>query len=208
MNALTLQHTKLGKIHGYEKNAKTHSEHQAQQIVAPIKQFGFNNPILINENNEIIAGHGRFMAAQAIQLETVPTIQLPHLTDVQKRAYRLTDNKIAENGGRNMELQKRIAVGEIVNWADDYNVGGTPLTEALVQGASPEIIAILVANGANVKASMYTNSGRAVTPLEILELQPRTFENLAKTFVILNSGTTNDIERYAHDNNPMVPLTL
>ena len=104
MNALTLENLKIGDIHVYEKNAKTHSERQVQQIIASINQFGFNNPILIDENNEIIAGHGRFMAAQAMQLETVPTIKLSHLNDTQKRAYRLADNKIAENGGWNMEL--------------------------------------------------------------------------------------------------------
>lgn len=63
MNALILENLKIGDIHGYEKNAKTHSERQVQQIIASINQFGFNNPILIDENNEIIAGHGRFMAA-------------------------------------------------------------------------------------------------------------------------------------------------
>ena len=104
MNALTLENLKIGDIHGYEKNAKTHSERQVQQIIASINQFGFNNPILIDENNEIIAGHGRFMAVQAMQLETVPTIKLSHLNDAQKRAYRLADNKIAENGGWNIEL--------------------------------------------------------------------------------------------------------
>ena len=83
---------------------KKHPESQVQQIISSITKFGFNNPILIDENNEIIAGHGRFMAAQAMQLETVPTIKLSHLNDAQKRAYRLADNKIAENGGWNMEL--------------------------------------------------------------------------------------------------------
>ena len=83
---------------------KMHPESQVQQIISSINKFGFNNPILIDENNEIIAGHDRFLAAQAMNLETVPTIKLSHLTDAQKRAYRLADNKIAENGGLNKEL--------------------------------------------------------------------------------------------------------
>ena len=104
MNTLKVEDVKLGEIHAYENNAKTHSEYQVQQIVASIQKFGFNNPILIDENNEIIAGHGRLMAANILKLETVPTIKLSHLNDAQKRAYRLADNKISENGGWNVEL--------------------------------------------------------------------------------------------------------
>ena len=104
MGALVFENLKVADIHGYEHNAKTHPESQVQQIISSINKFGFNNPILIDENNEIIAGHGRFLAAQAMNLETVPTIKLSHLTDAQKRAYRLADNKIAENGGWNKEL--------------------------------------------------------------------------------------------------------
>ncbi len=104
MGALVFENLKVADIHGYEHNAKTHPESQVQQIISSITKFGFNNPILIDENNEIIAGHGRFMAAQAMNLETVPTVKLSHLTDAQKRAYRLADNKIAENGGWNKEL--------------------------------------------------------------------------------------------------------
>ena len=104
MNKLQIKNLKLGDIHAYKNNAKKHPESQVQQIISSITKFGFNNPILIDENNEIIAGHGRFMAAQVMNLETVPTVKLSHLTDAQKRAYRLADNKIAENGGWNKEL--------------------------------------------------------------------------------------------------------
>ena len=104
MGTLVFENVKIADIHGYEHNAKMHPESQVQQIISSINKFGFNNPILIDENNEIIAGHGRFLAAQAMNLETVPTIKLSHLTDAQKRAYRLADNKIAENGGWNKEL--------------------------------------------------------------------------------------------------------
>lgn len=104
MNKLQIENLKLDDIHAYKNNAKKHPESQVQQIISSITKFGFNNPILIDENNEIIAGHGRFMAAQVMNLETVPTVKLSHLTDAQKRAYRLADNKIAENGGWNKEL--------------------------------------------------------------------------------------------------------
>lgn len=83
----------------YARNARTHSPEQVSQIAKSIETFGFNNPILIDENNQIIAGHGRVMAAKQIGLASVPCIRLLWLTDTQRRAYILADNKIAENAG-------------------------------------------------------------------------------------------------------------
>lgn len=83
----------------YVKNARTHSKKQIEQIAASIKEFGFNNPILIAENDEVIAGHGRLAAAVKLGMDKVPCIVLPHLTDAQRRAYVLADNKLAENSG-------------------------------------------------------------------------------------------------------------
>ena len=104
MKTLTIENVALGQIRAYAKNAKNHPESQIQQIAASIQQFGFNNPILVDENLEIIAGHGRMAAAQLLGLDTVPVIRLAHLSDAQKRTYRLADNKIAENGGWNADL--------------------------------------------------------------------------------------------------------
>ena len=83
----------------YARNAKKHDESQVLQIAGSIKEFGFNNPVLIDQDNGIIAGHGRVMAALKLGLESVPTIRLSHLTEVQRRAYILADNKLAELGG-------------------------------------------------------------------------------------------------------------
>lgn len=83
----------------YAMNARTHNEIQISQIAASIKEFGFNNPVLVDSKNGIIAGHGRVLAAQKIGLLEVPTICLPHLTDDQRRAFVLADNKIAINAG-------------------------------------------------------------------------------------------------------------
>lgn len=85
MNKLQIENLKLDDIHAYKNNAKKHPESQVQQIISSITKFGFNNPILIDENNEIIAGHGRFMAAQVMNLGTVPTVKMSHLTDRQSR---------------------------------------------------------------------------------------------------------------------------
>jgi ParB-like chromosome segregation protein Spo0J len=88
----------------YAKNTRTHSEIQIQQIAGSIREFGFTNPVLIDAENGIIAGHGRVMAAQKLGLAKVPCIRLAHLTDTQKRAYIIADNKLALNAGWDEEL--------------------------------------------------------------------------------------------------------
>lgn len=88
----------------YEKNARTHSAEQVEQIARSIKEFGFTNPLLIDEQDRIIAGHGRLQAARALQMFDVPVIVLTGLTDAQRRALILADNKIALNSGWDLKL--------------------------------------------------------------------------------------------------------
>lgn len=88
----------------YARNSRTHSDAQVQQIASSIKEFGFTNPILIDETNGIIAGHGRLLAAQLLKIKLVPCIRLGYLTDAQKRAYVIADNKLALNAGWDDEL--------------------------------------------------------------------------------------------------------
>jgi len=83
----------------YARNSRTHSEEQVAQVAASIKEFGFTNPVLIDEQGGIIAGHGRTMAARKLGLAEVPCIRLSHLTEAQKRAYVIADNKLALNAG-------------------------------------------------------------------------------------------------------------
>ena len=83
----------------YAGNARTHSPEQVAQIAASILEFGFVAPVLVDERGEIIAGHGRLLAAQSLGLATVPTIVRAGLSDAQKAAYRLADNRIALNAG-------------------------------------------------------------------------------------------------------------
>ena len=82
----------------YPNNAKLHSEEQITKIAASIKEFGFNNPVLIDQDGGIIAGHGRVDAARKLNLSDVPTITLAHLTEAQKKAYILADNRLSEIG--------------------------------------------------------------------------------------------------------------
>jgi len=91
---------------GFKNNARTHSEEQISQIAGSIREFGFTNPVLVGADNDIIAGHGRVLAARKLSLSEVPCIRLGHLTDSQKRAYVIADNKLALNAGWDEELLK------------------------------------------------------------------------------------------------------
>ena len=88
----------------YAKNARVHDEAQIAQIAGSIKEFGFNNPVLIDKDNGIIAGHGRVMAARKLGLTEVPTILLDHLNETQRKAYILADNRIAINSTWDNEM--------------------------------------------------------------------------------------------------------
>jgi hypothetical protein len=88
----------------YARNTRTHSPEQVAQIAGSIREFGFTNPVLIDGENGIIAGHGRVMAASKLGLAKVPCIRLAHLTDTQKRAYIIADNKLALNAGWDEEM--------------------------------------------------------------------------------------------------------
>ena len=89
----------LNSLIPYAKNSRTHSDAQVAQIASSIKEFGFNNPVLIDTDGGIIAGHGRVMAAQRLGLQTVPCIRLGHLTETQRKAYVIADNRLALNAG-------------------------------------------------------------------------------------------------------------
>lgn len=94
----------VDKLIPYARNSRTHNDEQIAQIAASIKEFGFTNPILIGVDDVIIAGHGRLLAAQRMGLKEVPVIRLPHLTETQRRALVIADNKIALNAGWDEEM--------------------------------------------------------------------------------------------------------
>lgn len=94
----------VDKLIPYARNSRTHNDEQIAQIVASIKEFGFTNPILVGADDVIIAGHGRLLAAQRMGLKEVPVVRLPHLTETQRRALVIADNKIALNAGWDEEM--------------------------------------------------------------------------------------------------------
>jgi site-specific DNA-methyltransferase (adenine-specific) len=102
----TIEYVALDKLTPYARNSRTHSKDQVKQIAASIREFGFTNPVLIDDEGTIIAGHGRVLAAQHLQLTDIPCIRLGYLTETQRRAYVIADNKLALNAGWDEELLK------------------------------------------------------------------------------------------------------
>jgi ParB-like chromosome segregation protein Spo0J len=94
----------IDKLIPYARNARTHSDAQVAQIAASIREFGFTNPVLIDGEGNIIAGHGRVLAARKLGMQEIPCIRLEHLTETQRRAYIIADNKLALNAEWDEEL--------------------------------------------------------------------------------------------------------
>ncbi len=103
---IQIEHVEVSKLIPYARNSRTHSPAQVKQIAASIREFGFMNPVLIDASNTIIAGHGRVMAAEHLQLQSVPCVRHEHLTEAQRRAYVIADNKLAMNADWDGEMLK------------------------------------------------------------------------------------------------------
>ena len=88
----------------YASNSRTHSKKQIGQIAASIKEFGFTNPVLIDEDNGIIAGHGRVLAANKLKIDVLSCIRITGLTEAQKKAYIIADNQLSLNAGWDMDM--------------------------------------------------------------------------------------------------------
>lgn len=128
MNEIYVESIKTERLIPYARNSRTHSAEQVAQIAASIREFGFTNPVLIDEQDGIIAGHGRVMAARSLSLDDVPCIRLAHLTEAQKRAYVIADNRLALNAGWDMEMLK-IEIQELQDVDFDVNLLGFGVDE-------------------------------------------------------------------------------
>ncbi len=104
ISPLTIDTLPIDQLVPYARNARTHSDKQVAQIARSIHRFGFINPIIVDKAGMVIAGHGRVLAAKQLGLAVVPVIQVDHLSEAEKRAYILADNKIAENAGWDPDL--------------------------------------------------------------------------------------------------------
>jgi ParB-like chromosome segregation protein Spo0J len=136
---LRLEHRPIESLIPYARNARTHSDEQVALIAGSIREFGFANPVLVDGENGIIAGHGRVVAARKLGLEQVPVIELGHLTQAQKRAYVLADNKLAERAGWDPDLLS-LEVGELAELGVDLAALGFEAREidALLLDGAPD----------------------------------------------------------------------
>ena len=125
----------------WARNARTHSKKQLRQIADSIRTFGFTNPVLIDRENTILAGHGRVAAAMILEMASVPCVRLEHMSPAQKRAYVIADNKLALNAGWDdsilAEELEALVAGDL-----DFDIGviGFEVAEidALIDGLTPE----------------------------------------------------------------------
>lgn len=106
MSELKIEYRDIGSLIPYARNSRTHSDEQVVQIAASIKEFGWTNPVLIDETGSIIAGHGRVLAGRKLGIDKVPCIVLAGLTEAQRRAYVIADNRIALNAGWDFDMLK------------------------------------------------------------------------------------------------------
>jgi len=150
----------------YARNSRTHSDEQVAQVAASIKEFGWTNPILIDEEGSIIAGHGRLQAAQRLGESNVPTITLTGLTDAQKRAYVIADNKLALNAGWDNEMLA-VEIGELID--EGFNLDLT--------GFGADEIDSLLANGNKIDEGLIEDD-------EVPELQEDTVSKLGDVWML------------------------
>lgn len=118
----------IAELRPYARNARTHTKNQVRQIANSITRFGFTNPVLVSDRGEIIAGHGRVEAAKLLGMTTVPTIALSHLSEAERRAYVLADNKLALNAGWDREILA-IELQGLIDLEFDMDVIGFSLAE-------------------------------------------------------------------------------
>lgn len=135
MNPLKLEYRSVEALIPYARNAKQHPDAQVAQIAASIREFGWGTPILVDGNNNVIAGHGRLLAARKLGMAEVPVVSMDHLTDTQRRALILADNKIGENASWEDELLG-IELSELKDAGFDLELTGfsTEEWEALIAG--------------------------------------------------------------------------
>lgn len=137
-----IEHLDPTRLRHWARNARTHSKKQLRQIAESIRTFGFTNPVLIDQANTILAGHGRVEAAKSLGMETVPCLRIQHMTEAEKRAYVIADNKLALNAGWDEELLAQELQGLLAteNLGFDIGVIGFEVAEidSLVEGLSPE----------------------------------------------------------------------
>ncbi len=141
MTELKIEYVNTSNVTPYARNARTHSKKQINQIAKSIEEFGFTNPILVNVDGQIIAGHGRLLAAQHLKIPTVPVVRIEHMSPEQIRAYVIADNRLAELAGWDQEVLA-LELQELVSLELDLDLTVTgfeaPQIEVLIDGIGEE----------------------------------------------------------------------
>jgi DNA modification methylase len=146
----------------YPRNARTHSKKQIRQIADSIREFGFTNPVLISDDNEIIAGHGRVQAAQLLQMGSVPTVRLSHLDANQRRAYAIADNKLALNAGWDQELLA-VELQSLIALDFDIEIAGFSIAEVDILLDDAQQSAVSAPNDRDEARPSLTDPAAAIT---------------------------------------------
>jgi len=177
----------------YVNNTRTHSQEQVQQIASSIKEFGFTNPILLDEKNGVIAGHGRIMAAHLLDIKQVPTITLTGLSDAQIKAYIIADNKLALNAGWDEELLK-VEIENLQDMNFDIDLLGFDKTELdELFGDIDNIDVDLLSDRKTGKGSLSEKFG--IPPFSILNAREGWWQNRKKIWI--NQGIKSEEGRSA-----------
>ena len=141
MSARLIENLLIGQLRPWPRNARTHSRKQIRQITESIRRFGFTNPVLVDGENRILAGHGRVEAARELGMATVPCLRIEHMSAAEKRAYVLADNKLAINAGWDEELLA-LELKELMEADLGFDIGVTgftiPEVDQLMEGLAPE----------------------------------------------------------------------
>lgn len=176
---MKIEHLATTALVPYARNAKKHDAAQVAKLAGSIREFGFNNPVLIDKENGIIAGHGRVLAAQSLSLEKIPCIRLGHLTDTQRRAYILADNRLAElGGGWDMDMlkieiddlmQSDVDLGEIGFSDDDLENFLSSATSADIGAQMSETSQENYLNGGVKKFEIYVEADKYEDTKKMLE---------------------------------------
>lgn len=176
----------LDELKPYDSNARTHSDEQVDQICASMEKFGWTNPILIDENNGIIAGHGRLMAARKLNLLKVPVITLTGLSDADRQAYILADNKLAENAGWDLDLLAK-ELGELE--ALDFDLALTGFSQEEID----ELLGPLDLDGSDGSASGALADRFMLAPFSVLNAREGWWQDRKRAWI--DTGINSELGR-------------
>lgn len=207
---MILEHLATANLIPYARNAKRHDPAQISKLCGSIREFGFNNPVLIDSDNGIIAGHGRVLAARQLGLEQIPCIRLGHLTDTQRRAYILADNRLAEIGGGWDEEMLKLELADLAALGLDVTELGFDALPADMQEA---------ADLADAKKTLSEKFG--VPPFSVLNAREGWWQDRKRAWLALGikseegrkEGMTycgragNDVDLYRHDKKRLDPVS-